>query len=42
MAGWGKKSKLGVRGKHEKGERKRRKITLKKWEKALKMHLFGV
>ena len=46
--GWGKwpagekKIKLGVREKNEKGKEKRRKITLKKREKALKMHLFGL
>ena len=34
--------KLGVREKNEKGERKKRKITLKKGKKALKMHLFGL
>ena len=41
MISWEKK-KIGVREKNEKGERKRRKITLKKGEKALKMHLFGL
>ena len=36
------KKKLGFRGKIEKGGRKRRKITLKKGKKALKIHLFGL
>ena len=34
--------KLGGREKNEKGKEKRRKITLKKGEKALKMRLFGL
>ena len=35
--------KIGVRGKNEKGKKKKRKkITFKKGEKALKMHLFGL
>ena len=38
MASWGKK--LGVRGKNEKGERKKRKITLKKGVKGLKNAYF--
>ena len=39
----GKKMKLGVREKNEKGERKKgRKITLKKGKEALKMHLLGL
>ena len=38
----GKKMKLGVKEKNEKGERKRRKITLKKGKEALKMHLHGL
>ena len=33
---------MASRGKNEIRERKKRKITLKKGEKALKMHLFGV
>ena len=43
MASRGKKMKLGVREeKMKKGKEKRRKITLKKGEKALKMYLFGL
>ena len=42
MASQEKKMKLGVREKNEKGEEKWRKITLKKGEKALKMHLLGL
>ena len=42
MANWGKKYNLGVREKMKKGKEKRRKITLKKGEKALIMHLFGL
>ena len=39
----GEKKEIRSWGKNEKGERKkRRKITLKKGEKALKMHLFGL
>ena len=38
----GKKIKLGVREKNEKGERKKEKNYIKKGEKALKMHLFGL
>ena len=38
----GKKMKLGVRGKNEKGERKKEKNYIKNGEKALKMHLFGL
>ena len=37
-----KKIKLGVREKNEKGKEKRRKITLKKREKALNIHLSGL
>ena len=42
MASRGKKMKLGVKKKMKKGREKRRKITLKKGEEALKMHLFGL
>ena len=39
----GKKMKIRSYGKKiRKGKEKRRKITLKKEEKALKMHLFGL
>ena len=38
----GEKMKLGVREKNEKEERKKGKITLKKGEEALKLHLFGL
>ena len=39
----GKKIKSGVMGKKmKKWNEKRRKITLKKGEKALKIHLFGL
>ena len=41
MVSWGKKI-LGVRGKNKKGKEKRGIIILKKGEKALKMHLFGL
>ena len=34
--------KIGVREKNEKEKEKRRKITLKKGKKALKMHLLGL
>ena len=34
------KMKLGIRGK-KRGKKKRRKITLKKGEKTLEMHVFG-
>ena len=40
MVSWGKNEKLGVREKNIKGKEKRRKITLKKRETSLKMHLF--
>ena len=39
MVSWGKKIKLGVREKNEKGKRKN---YIKKVKKALKMHLFGL
>ena len=43
MASLGKKKKKKELGKkNEKGKEKRRKITLKKEEKALKMHHFGL
>ena len=39
----GKKKKIWSKGKKmKKGKEKRRKITLKKGNKALKMHLFGL
>ena len=37
-----KKYKLGFRGKNEKWERKKEENYIKKGEKALKMHLFGL
>ena len=43
MVSWGKKIKIRSMGKKmKKGKEKSRKITLKKGEKALKMHLFGL
>ena len=42
MVSRGKKMKLGVREKMKKRKEKRRKITLKKGEETLKMHLFGL
>ena len=38
----GKKIKLGVREKNEKGKRKEEENYIKKVKKALKMHLFGL
>ena len=42
MASRGKKMKLGIREKNEKGERKKEVITLKNGKEAFKMHLFGL
>ena len=41
-ASWGKNKNQELGKKMKKGKEKRRKITLKKGEKALKMHLFGL
>ena len=40
MIRWGKKSKLGVREKNEKGERKKEENYIKKGEKGLKYASF--
>ena len=42
MASWGKIKIKNQGGKNENRKEKRRKITLKNGEKALKMHLFGL
>ena len=42
MVSWGKKLKIEVREKNEKGERKKEENYIKKLNKALKMHLFGL
>ena len=40
--GWSTGEKNGVREKNEKGERKKEENYIKKEEKGLKMHLFGL
>ena len=40
MVSWGKKIKLGVKGKNEKGERKKEENDMKKGEKGLKNAYF--
>ena len=42
MVSWGKKIKIRSKGNKKRGKRKKEKNTLKKGNKALKMHLFGL